>query len=303
MTNDNHSAILLMGASIIDIIVRPASPDVFETGSSPAEAIMMSVGADALNEATILAKMGKQVYLETVIGDDEAGRYIINHCKKNGIRISVEAVREEYATGINVVLVQENGERNFLTNKNGTLRKLRLEDIRMPFPECVKIVCFASIFVFPYIGVEELRIIFSQAKAQGKIVCADMTKCKNGETVEDMAAALSYVDYLFPNCEEALLLTGQKTVETAAEKLKAAGVDTVIIKAGNRGCYIRNDRYSQWIPAIGNVTCIDTTGAGDSFVAGFICALFEGMELLECVQYANECGAKSVQSVGATTWL
>lgn len=214
MTNDNHSAILLMGASIIDIIVRPASPDVFETGSSPAEAIMMSVGADALNEATILAKMGKQVYLETVIGDDEAGRYIINHCKKNGIRISDEAVREEYATGINVVLVQENGERNFLTNKNGTLRKLRLEDIRMPFPECVKIVCFASIFVFPYIGVEELRIIFSQAKAQGKIVCADMTKCKNGETVEDMAA-FSYVDYLFPNCEEALLLTGQKTVETA----------------------------------------------------------------------------------------
>lgn len=221
MTNDNHSAILLMGASIIDIIVRPASPDVFETGSSPAEAIMMSVGADALNEATILAKMGKQVYLETVIGDDEAGRYIINHCKKNGIRISDEAVREEYATGINVVLVQENGERNFLTNKNGTLRKLRLEDIRMPFPECVKIVCFASIFVFPYIGVEELRIIFSQAKAQGKIVCADMTKCKNGETVEDMAAALSYVDYLFPNCEEALLLTGQKTVETADGKIES----------------------------------------------------------------------------------
>lgn len=303
MNNNNNPEILLIGASIIDVLVHPASVDVFAKGSSPAEEITMSVGADALNEATVLAKLGKKVRLETVVGDDEAGHYILNHCEKVGIDISADAVRKNYTTGINVVLVQEDGTRNFLTNRNGTLRKLTIEDIHMPFPESVKIVCFASIFVFPYIGTEELRIIFSQAKAQGKIVCADMTKCKNHEMVEEFSEALCYVDYLFPNDEEAMLFTGKEMVEEAAEELKRAGVKHVIIKGGKRGCYIKDDSYSQWILAVEDIQCIDTTGAGDSFAAGFIYALSEGKTILECARYANECGAKAIQMVGATTWI
>ena len=72
----------------------------------------------------------------------------------------------------------------------------------MPFPDSVKIVCFASIFVFPEIGPVELKDIFRIAKRQGKIVCADMTKRKKDETIKDMADAFSYIDYLFPNDEE-----------------------------------------------------------------------------------------------------
>lgn len=303
MNNNNNPEILLIGASIIDVLVHPASVDVFAKGSSPAEEITMSVGADALNEATVLAKLGKKVRLETVVGDDEAGHYILNHCEKVGIDISADAVRKNYTTGINVVLVQEDGTRNFLTNRNGTLRKLTIEDIHMPFPESVKIVCFASIFVFPYIGTEELRIIFSQAKAQGKIVCADMTKRKKSETVKDLAPALRYVDYLFPNDEEAMLLTGKETVEDAAEELKKAGVKNVVIKSGKRGCFIRNNEFCHWFPAIDNIECVDTTGAGDSFAAGFIYALTEGKDIMECARYANQCGAKAVQRVGAATWL
>ena len=121
-----------------------------------------------------------------------------------------------------------------------------------------------SIFVFPRIGAEELEIIFRQAKKQGKIVCADMTKRKKNETVKDIAAALQYVDYLLPNAEEAML--------------------------------------SEWVPAVSGVRCVDTTGAGDSFAAGFVYALSEGKSLRECVEYANQCGAKAVGSVGAVEW-
>lgn len=303
MTNNNNPEILLIGASIIDVLVHPASVAVFATGSSPAEEIRMSIGADALNEATVLAKLGKKVRLETVVGDDEAGHYILNHCENVGIDIPEDAVRKNYTTGINVVLVQEDGTRNFLTNRNGTLRKLTIEDIHMPFPESVKIISFASIFVFPHIGAMELKTIFSQAKAQGKIVCADMTKRKKSETVEELAPALQYVDYLFPNDEEAMLLTGKETVEDAAEELKKAGVKNVIIKGGKRGCFIRNNEFCQWLPAVDHVECVDTTGAGDSFAAGFIYALSDGKDIIECAQYANQCGAKAVQKVGAATWL
>lgn len=297
------SEIIIIGASIIDILVRPASAAVFETGSYPAEDICMALGADALNEALILAKMGKDVRLETIVGDDCAGRFIIDLCRKHGIVLEERQIRKDIPTGINVVLVQEDGERSFLTNPNGTLRKLTIEDIRMPFDEKAKILCFASIFVFPDIKAKELARVFSQAKDQGMVICADMTKRKCGETLEDMAAAFSYIDYLFPNEEEACLLTGEKEPERAAERLLEAGVKHVVIKCGAKGCLVKTEKESYMVPAMEGVSCVDTTGAGDSFAAGFIYALSEGQGLYKCAEYANRCGAKAVQSVGATQWL
>lgn len=294
--------IIIIGAAIIDVLVRPVDAEVFQTGSYPAEDIRMSTGADALNEATVLARMGKKVRLETVIGDDGAGKYILRHCADTGIELPQDCVRKDIPTGINIVLIDRTGERRFLTNPHGTLRTLSVEDIHMPFDEEAQIVCFASIFVFPDLGARELEIIFRQAKSQGKIVCADMTKRKNNETAEEMAGALRYVDYLFPNAEEAMLLTGKDTVEEAAQVLYEAGVKHVVIKGGARGCYLRSGAQRCWIPAVSGVKCVDTTGAGDSFAAGFVYALSGGRSFRECAQFANECGARAVSTVGAVEW-
>lgn len=295
--------IVIIGAAIIDVLACPASTEVFETGSYPVEDIHMTTGADALNEAMILAKKGRKVQLETVIGQDDAGRFIQRHCEEAGIRVRDACIRKDEMTGINIVLVEKDGRRSFLTNPCGTLRSLQLEHIQMPFSESAKMICFASIFVFPKIGPMELVKIFSQAKAQGKIVCADMTKCKKGETLEDMAEAFSYIDYLFPNDEEAMLLTGAGSVEEAAEHIKFTGVGNVVIKCGNHGCYVRTDVENCWIAAEENVNCVDTTGAGDSFAAGFLNALLDGKGVIECAKEGNRYGAKAVQHVGATTWL
>ncbi len=300
---EKNPEIIIIGAAIIDVLVRPAEEEVFRTGSYAAEDIRMSAGADALNEATVLARMGKKVLLETIIGDDKAGRYIRDHCETAGIGLSEGCVRTGLATGINVVLVEKDGKRHFLTNANGSLRKLSLKDIRMPFPESAGIVCFASVFVFPQIGAKELRMIFEQAKKQNKIVCADMTKCKNGETAEEMSEAFAYVDYLFPNHEEAMLSTGKGTVKEAAQALLETGAGNVIIKCGAKGCLVMNWKESYMVQAEEGAECIDTTGAGDSFAAGFMYALSEGRTLRECAEYANKCGARAVGCVGATAWL
>lgn len=180
---------------------------------------------------------------------------------------------------------------------------MSLKDIRMPFPESVKIVCFASIFVFPQIGAKELACLFAQAKRQNKILCADMTKCKNGETLEEMAEAFSYVDYLLPNDEEAMLLTGKETVPLAAAELLGTGVRNVVVKCGKDGCLVMNRQGSYMVPGRTDVSCVDTTGAGDSFAAGFIFALSQGRTLRECAEYGNGCGARAVAVMGATEWL
>ncbi len=306
--------IVIIGAAIIDVLVRPVSEEILQTESYRAEDIRMSTGADALNESVILARMGNRVQLQTVIGQDDGGRYLLGRCQEEGIDVPAECLRKDLPTGINIVLVRENGERSFVTSDKGSLRYLSLTDIQMPFPDSARIVCFASMFDFPNINAPELAVIFSQAKAQGKILCADMSRRKRGETVEDLAGALPYVDYLFPNVAEACLLTGEplpdetdgpaleKTVTEAAERFLEAGVKNCIIKCGGKGCYVKNDRDAFWVLSEEKVNCLDTTGAGDSFAAGFLHALLEGKSLKDCARYGNHCGALCVESMGAVTW-
>lgn len=291
--------IIIAGAAIIDVLVQGAQEDVFLTGSSPAENITMGVGGDALNEATVLGRLGAPVRLLTVLGCDEGAATIRRHCEKANIRLQA-AERTDVPTGINVVLVKKDGQRNFLTNPHGTLRSLSLDDIPFPLPESGSILCFASIFVFPRWHQRELKLLFSHAKELGMIVCADMTKCKNREIVDDLKEALAYVDYLFPNEEEARLVTGKDTPEEMADVFLQAGVKTVVIKCGARGCYICSRKDAMWIEAVKDVTCVDTTGAGDSFAAGFLYGLWRGLSLRDCGCLANVCGALSVGKLGAT---
>ncbi|MCB6202190.1 carbohydrate kinase family protein [Extibacter muris] len=294
--------ILIIGAAIVDVLARPVGADVFKTGSLPVDEICMSTGGDALNEATVLARLGKRVRLATVIGKDMAGRMLAEHCAAEGITLEEGCFCDDIDTGINIVLVEDGGERSFLTNPYGSLRRLSLSHIKMPFSPGTKILCFASIFVSPEIDTDGLCQIFKTAKEQGITVCADMTKCKNKETAEDLAPALAYVDYLFANADEAALITGMRHPEESAACLMRAGAANVIVKCGGDGCVVRSAEDSFAVPAVPGVRCIDTTGAGDSFAAGFLSALSEGRTLKDCAEYANRCGALAVASAGATEW-
>ena len=278
--------IMIIGAAIGDVLVYPASPEVFASGSHPAGEILLSTGGDGLNEATVLAGLGKDPYLCTLLGRDQMGELVTAHCQTRGIRQDFLRYEEDISTGLNVVLVQENGERNFLTNPSSI------------FPQDVGILCLASIFVSPWLGSQELAEIFARAKMQGITVCADMTKRKQGETAWDMKEAFSKVDYLFANREEGQLLTGRKEPEEIAEVFLECGAGCAVIKNGEKGCYIKNEKEAFAIPGF-SVDCVDTTGAGDSFCAGFLYGLSEEKDLYTCGLYGNACGALAVRQVGA----
>lgn len=293
----------IIGAAIVDVLVNPADERVFSVGSFPAERIVMSCGGDALNEATVLHRLGGRVTLETVLGDDEAGKTVLRRMEQVGLDTRDVRIRQDLRTSVNVVLVKPGGERCFLTDPQASQRMLRLEDIALPFRKDTEILCFASMFVFPLMKTAEMAAVFRAAREQGILVCADMTKRKNGETTADVAEALRFVDYLFPNDAEAMLLTGKPSVEEAAQDLLEAGVGTVVIKCGGDGCYIRTEERAFRVPAEENVICLDSTGAGDSFVGGFLYGLSRELPLEECARLANRCGARAVEKIGATTWI
>ncbi len=112
----------IIGASIVDVLVTPADERVFQTGSCPADQIVMTYGGDALNEATVLHKLGGDVYLETLLGADAAGESVLRRIEQVGLETGGVRIREDLSTSVNVVLVKPGGERCFLTNPHASQR-------------------------------------------------------------------------------------------------------------------------------------------------------------------------------------
>ena len=103
--------IVIIGAAIIDVLAYPVNVKVFETGSYSTEDIHMTTGADALNEATILAKKGRRVQLETVIGQDDAGKFIQAHCDDAGIMVRDACIKKDEKTGRMMMVPVEGSEK------------------------------------------------------------------------------------------------------------------------------------------------------------------------------------------------
>ncbi|MBO5330060.1 MAG: carbohydrate kinase family protein [Anaerotignum sp.] len=292
--------ITVIGAAIIDILAAPVSEAVFSAGSIPMETIKMSFGGDALNEAVILSGFGKKVQLISKVGDDEAGKRVLGLLREKDISVDSVQVQKDLATGINIVLIDEKGERHFLTNPNSSLRKLDLADIQPFLNDAAEIVSFASMFVSPLMTISKMKELFFSIKEKGKILAVDMTKAKNGERIEDIAELLPYIDYIFPNEAEISLLTGENDPYRNAEILLEMGVKTAVIKCGEKGCIIGSEKGIYSIPAVPAKKCVDTTGAGDTFVSGFLWGISEGWKPVECAKFACAAASYAVESVGAT---
>lgn len=297
----NDIDVICIGAAIVDIPLQPVSKNIFDVDSYPLENIAMTTGGDAINEATIITRLGHRVALNSCVGEDAAGNFILDCCRREGI--DTQSLRQDRSinTSINIGLVTADGERTFVTNRNGSLWKLNLGDVDFRRFSQAKILSLASIFNSPLLDGRALVKIFKLAREHKLIICADMIKPRLNETLNDIREALSYVDYLFPNLDEARHLTGEEEPARIADCFLACGVKNVVIKTGKKGCFIKNSTTSLTVPAVKGITAIDTIGAGDNFASGFITGLLENKSLHDCALFANATAAISVLSVGATT--
>ncbi len=293
--------VTVIGAAIVDVLVGPVNASVFEKGSMAMEMSKMSFGGDALNEAVALSKLGVSVELVSKVGQDEGGMRVVHFLEKNGVDTSKVIQEEDLITGINVVLIDDKGERHFLTNPQSSLRKLALTDVEAYIEQAADIVSFASMFVSPLLDIPAMESLFKQIKSkQGRVLVADMTKAKNGELLEDLKGLLPYVDYLLANEAEVALITGCDDTCKNVELLLSSGAQCVIIKRGSKGCLIGTSEAVTEISAYPVEYVVDTTGAGDCFAAGFLWGLSQGLSLEECGKLACATASCAVECVGAT---
>jgi len=114
-----------------------------------------------------------------------------------------------------------------------------------------------------------------------------------------LAALLQAIDVFAPNQSEACQLTGEPAPQKAAARL-AELCPLVIVKCGADGAYAQAGKQSWHSPAL-KVDVIDTTGAGDSFNAGFLAAYLRGEPLELCLRYGNICGGLSTTRRGGAS--
>ncbi len=292
--------VICIGAAIVDILLRPVSRAIFDEPSYPVDGIAMTIGGDAINEATILSRLGHRVLLMSRIGKDAAGNFILEACHKDNIDASGLRIDEHVDTSLNVGLITADGERTFVTNRNGSLWKTNIDDVDFARFQGARLLSLASIFNNPLLDGPALVKIFQEARKHGLIICADMVRARLKETLADISEALSYVDYFFPNYDEACVLTGQSQPGRIADCLLDCGVKHVVLKTGRSGCFVKSREQVMEVPAVPGIVPIDSTGAGDNFASGFISALLSGKSLGDCARFANATASIAVEYVGAT---
>lgn len=293
--------ITIIGAAIMDVLAGPVTPQIFAAYSTPMNSVKIAFGGDALNESVALSRMGRTVDLISKIGCDEAGDRVQEYLKSAGVETAHIKREAGLETGVNIVLVDDQGERRFLSNPKGSLRALSEADVEAYLDTAADLVSFASMFVSPQLDVPAMERIFRRVKDSGRTLAVDMTNPKRGETLKDVRGLLPYVDYFFPNREEIARLTGEKDAEKNAQILIEEGVSCAVVKCGGEGCLIRTKTEQFKIPAYPVQTVVDTTGAGDCFAAGFLWGLLEGFSLEECGRFACATASCTVEQLGATT--
>ena len=287
--------VICAGQCVIDCITlgkeeRPYKKDVYR-----ADDIVLRLGGDASNEARVLAAHGYRAAVAAGIGDDLAGNLICSELSAMGIDVS-RIRRCVPSTPIAGIQVSRDGSR-LSVNSGAT----RLPGCVIP-PEDLcgaRVVSLASMFRPPLEDPEAVFAAVSAAKNSGALICAD-TKLPLLESVKLSCffRVLPLIDYFLPNEKEAGFYSGEDDLPKMAAFFRDRGVGNVVIKAGPLGCYALGEEGGFSVPAA-KVNVVDTTGAGDSFAAGFIMGLLENASFRECTELAIKQAGIAVSRIGA----
>lgn len=138
--------------------------------------------------------------------------------------------------------------------------------------------------------------VYEKLKEEGTVLVFDCG-WDDELSLETYERYLTLADYYTPNQKEALKITGTKTPEEAA-KVLFKYFDNVIVKLDKDGCLGKTRDETFVVPPVPGVKAVDSTGAGDAFLAGFIYGLYYEKPFKECIAYGNITGAKCVTKVG-----
>jgi len=248
-----------------------------------------------------LARLGEDVGVIGLIGQDGLGAFILDRLKTENVDILGLKTTAKIGTSTSLVLSDVDGERSFLYyyGTNGIFAE---EDIDFSVIETCKILFIAGSLLMPALDGEPTARVLKRAKELGKYTILDTAWDATGRWLSAIGPCLPYLDLFIPSMEEAKMLSGKDNVEDMAKVFLNSGTQNVVIKCGANGCYMKNSTEEHYLQGF-QVDAIDTNGAGDSFVAGFITGLLNQWNFKRCGQFANAVGAHCVTALGASSGI
>ncbi len=294
--------ILSAGMMVCDVLLSPIPDDILQRDSVRIRKPVISCGGDALNAAVSLSKLGQQVTIAGRIADDANGSFIRGICAEHHISMDGVTIDTECPTAVSFALIDKAGERHFLSNTD-IFGKLCPDDVSDELIRANDIVYLGSAMSFPKMNGKGIRDLFSRAHKYGKLTAMDAAvneEIKSDDWFEELRPALSETDIFFPSYAEATVITGLDKPEEIAGRFRDTGVKILGIKLGAEGCYVTDFKTEKRIPGIPDVKVVDTTGAGDSFIAGFLCGIAHQMDPFESAAFAGVVAAKNIEKIGGT---
>lgn len=261
-----------------------------------ADDMEFTLGSASAIFASNIAKLGARVGFVGKIGDDELGEFILRHLRRRHIELS--QIRRDPAAKTGVCVSLSFPENYAMASYAGVRETMTVEDVDFDYVGRGRHLHMSSYYLQPGM-LPGCPRLFRAAKERGLSTSLDPDADSSGKWSRSIFELLAHVDIFLPNEQEALSITGCAEVN-AALKLLNETVPTVVIKRGSGGA-LAGSGGKVFSASTFSVTVVDTTGAGDSFNAGFIHRYLTGATLPECLLWGSACAALSTTAAGGTT--
>ncbi len=295
--------VLTVGMMVWDIPIAPVPKAIFRMEKAEIAAPEPTTGGDALNVAVTLAKLGAGAAIAGRVGRDENGKAVLEKALGMGVDTSQVIVDEACKTAVSYLLIDEEGEKHALSDTT-IYHRLTADDVSDEAIAEAKIVYFGSAFQMSRMDQGGICELFKRAHRLGKLTAMDTAlgddTASREVLLEQLSPVLRETDIFLPSYKEAVHLSGREKPEEIAEFFKPYGIKWFGVKLGDRGCYLTDYEKAYSLPCFLDFEVKDTTGAGDSFVGGFLRGLLEGWSLESCGKFASAVAAHNVAVKGAT---
>jgi ribokinase len=289
--------VVVVGGANMDYLVRGLNlpgPGATLQGNEFQEA----PGGKGANQAVAAARLGARVAFVARVGADVRGLAMIARLVDEGIDVQRVVRDTEASTGVAVIHVDEQGEKQILTAP-GANRRLSPDDVQ----DAGALIRSARVVLTQLEPPLETVVATIQAAHDaGALVVLD--PAPPAELPDEL---LELVDVIRPNAGEARALTGievtdRESARRAAHVLRKRGVGVAIVQAGEEGDLVVSEEGESWLPRI-SVETVDATGAGDAFAAAIAVMLAEGKSVTEAGKFANTTAALTTTKLGAQAAL
>ncbi len=298
--------IIALGELLIDFVPTASGVTLVE-----APAFIKAPGGAPANVAVGLARLGVASGFVGQVGDDAFGHFLAQTLRENGVDVSALRFSTEARTALAFVSLRADGEREFMFYRHPSADMLyRPEDVDVAAIRAAKVFHFGSISLIGEPSRSATLHAVNAARTAGRLVSYDPNLRLN--LWLDAAAARAGMRLGWPLAhviklseEEVAFLGETNDLAKAACKLWHPELRLLVITRGATGCRYVTGNFTGEAPGY-RVPVVDTTGAGDGFVAGLLRGLLEhpeayadATELRALCQYANAVGALTTTKRGA----